>query len=301
MKQFEMNHCREFKCISDKCRHSCCIGWDIAVDFVTVGKYISEGFSEMLYTDSDGDVCLKKDENGRCVMLTDSGLCSLINKTGGDDLLGEICRLHPRYFIELADRREMGLGLCCEEAARLILTSTDKMTPVETEDDGEMTEPAAAEHAVFTLRCDITEMLQDRRLPIGIRMNNVCRRLGFERPDMDLELWIERLKGFERLDREWDGVLSRSLSDGVADEIVVEQLLCYFVYRYLGKSRNAEELILYWLFATACTEIICSLSNGEQNDLCEVARGFSAEIEYSPDNLEKFLDCLSEDYEVFRE
>ena len=39
MKIFAPSYYKTFKCIADKCRHSCCIGWDVYIDDETLEKY----------------------------------------------------------------------------------------------------------------------------------------------------------------------------------------------------------------------------------------------------------------------
>ena len=39
MKTIVPNYYKNFRCIADKCRHSCCVGWEIDVDDATMEKY----------------------------------------------------------------------------------------------------------------------------------------------------------------------------------------------------------------------------------------------------------------------
>ena len=39
MKIYAPNYLKSFHCIADKCRHSCCIGWDIYIDDDTLNVY----------------------------------------------------------------------------------------------------------------------------------------------------------------------------------------------------------------------------------------------------------------------
>ena len=41
MKLYAPKYYERFKCIADKCSHSCCIGWEIDVDADTLKKYKS--------------------------------------------------------------------------------------------------------------------------------------------------------------------------------------------------------------------------------------------------------------------
>lgn len=39
----------EFKCIADKCKLTCCSGWDINIDNNTYGKWNKEKVSVLIY------------------------------------------------------------------------------------------------------------------------------------------------------------------------------------------------------------------------------------------------------------
>ena len=40
MKLFAPKYYTEFSCIADRCRHSCCIGWEIDIDADTAEKQL---------------------------------------------------------------------------------------------------------------------------------------------------------------------------------------------------------------------------------------------------------------------
>ena len=117
---------KKFKCIASECTDSCCIGWDIPIDPSTLSRYRAVGgeLGERL-SDSigiiDSEAEMRMCKNGRCPFLLDSGLCELICRLG-DSYLSDICREHPRYYTVLGDTAYGGVGMSCEEAARLILT-----------------------------------------------------------------------------------------------------------------------------------------------------------------------------------
>ena len=123
MEEIFPNYYKKFKCIADRCKHSCCIGWEIDIDDDTKEYYESlEGdFAEKLRERIKGEpahftLCA----DGRCPFLNKEGLCDIIIELGEDSLC-DICFLHPRFSNVYEDFIETGLGLCCEEAARLIL------------------------------------------------------------------------------------------------------------------------------------------------------------------------------------
>ena len=125
-----------FKCIADKCKDNCCIGWEIDVDDATLEKYESlEGASgdAIRATLNGGEVTtFKLSKNERCANLDYHGLCKIISALG-EDYLCQICRDHPRYFNETTEGIEGGIGLACEAAAQLILTAKNPHKTVSVE------------------------------------------------------------------------------------------------------------------------------------------------------------------------
>ena len=63
-------------------------------------------------------------KNERCAFLNENNLCDIIINCGEDHLC-QICRDHPRYFEWYGNIKEGGIGLSCEEGARLILSDCD--------------------------------------------------------------------------------------------------------------------------------------------------------------------------------
>lgn len=121
----------DFSCTASRCRHSCCRGWEIDIDEDTLALYDA-------LTGDIGDTVRRSiertptphfalTENEDCPFLQPDGLCRLI-LTLGEESLCDICAEHPRFYNEYPDRIEAGLGLCCEEAVRLLL---ERDTPLE--------------------------------------------------------------------------------------------------------------------------------------------------------------------------
>ena len=120
----------EFKCINKACKHNCCIGWEIDIDKDTAMKYkeFPGEFGKKLNANiSDSPARFKNLPNGRCPFLNKDNLCDIIINIDEEHLC-EICKAHPRFINELPDRTEYGIGLSCEEAARIILTKSSPVT-----------------------------------------------------------------------------------------------------------------------------------------------------------------------------
>ena len=107
---------KDFKCTASFCKHTCCAGWEIDIDEVSLQRFL--GFPDIAEHIRDGSIILDKDE--RCPFLRKDGLCQMITDHG-EDFICDICKEHPRFYNEYEDHIEAGLGLVCEEACRIIL------------------------------------------------------------------------------------------------------------------------------------------------------------------------------------
>ncbi|MBQ4100997.1 MAG: flagellin lysine-N-methylase, partial [Oscillospiraceae bacterium] len=129
MKTTSFDYYDKFRCIAGNCIDNCCIGWEIDIDEKSLDYYKSLGdeFGQKLCNNIDFNTSPAHFIlNGeRCPFLNENNLCNIIlNK--GEDKICEICTLHPRYFEWYNDLCEAGIGLCCEEAGRLILTDKSR-------------------------------------------------------------------------------------------------------------------------------------------------------------------------------
>ena len=302
----------QFHCIAERCRHNCCIGWEIDVDEDTLMAYdrIGGEMGERLRRDIDrsGEAphfILGAHE--RCPFLNDKNLCDLI-LYGGEDMLCQICTDHPRYRSFFSERTEIGVGLCCEEAARLILTKREKTTLVVT-GDGDLDEEEAA---LLALRERIFDAAQNREEPIERRMERILRLCGAQMPDIPLAQWAECYLSLERMDEAWTDIL-KSLREH-ADELPLsafaarmkereteyEQLLVYFLYRHVPAALDDGDVSSKAAFAVLSVRLLFALGalhfllNGDftVEDQIELCRLYSAEVEYSDENMEALFDAL---------
>ena len=127
MKLYAPEYYKKFTCIADRCRHSCCIGWEIDIDGDAIKKYsqsrlpYAEKIINSIEKGADSNhfrLC----DGRRCAHLDSRGLCKIIIECG-EDYLCDICREHPRFYNYTARGAEVGLGMSCEAAAKLILSS----------------------------------------------------------------------------------------------------------------------------------------------------------------------------------
>lgn len=292
----------EFRCIADKCRHSCCIGWEIDIDPDTRAKYrrVAGAFGTRLNDCiEDGEVsCFRLGADERCPMLNENGLCDLITELG-EDMLCQICADHPRYRSFFTSRTEIGLGMCCEEAARIILTRNTPVQLVTLEDDGVDEALIDDEADLLALREKLTALLQDDTHPLEARLDALLAAVDFTIPEKD---WAEVYRGLERLDPAWDSCLDAldfSLAAPTQLQAALRNFAVYMLYRHLPGALEDDDIpgrVAFCVLSTRILAALCARKDGcTIADCIEFARMYSAEIEYSEDNICALLDALWEE------
>lgn len=324
------NYYAEFHCIASACRHSCCVGWEIDVDedalarYDTVGGELGRRLQEGIDRESDPP-CFRLTPDEKCPFLNPSGLCDLITELGEDSLC-HICDDHPRFRNVANDRVELGLGLCCEAAASLILGQTELFSVVELSPEEAAHERFSREEPdgpdpiadrLLVLRSALLNTVQNRTMPLSDRIRHLYAVL-----DINLS-WTTAgrsatlahfggiaalLRSMERLDPAWDACLDALATlpedplrelDG-EDSTAYEQLLCYFLYRYMaaeydGRPDMERVRALFAVLSTALIHAVHRATGGEDlESLCEIARMFSSEIEYSEENVERLMDEIED-------
>ncbi len=178
MKLIMPEYCQEFRCIADKCRDSCCIGWEIDIDEQTASYYDTVGgaFGEKLKKNISDSVpeSFVLDENERCPFLNEKNLCEIIINLG-EDKLCHICSEHPRYYEWFDGVAEGGIGLCCEEAARIILSQENNCSFYEREMPNETADEYDYElyDCLFSARKKIMSCLADKSYPLNQRLAGI--------------------------------------------------------------------------------------------------------------------------------
>ena len=301
MKIYVPQYYKDFQCIAEKCRHNCCIGWEIDIDSTTYEKYMNvkgnfgKKLKSCIVNDDMAHFALDKQE--RCPFLNSCNLCEIIDNLG-EDYLCQICDDHPRYRNFFYSREEIGLGLCCEEAARIILTRKDKFNLVPMNNEIEVIDKKDREF--FLERDMVLSVLQQREINLGDRIKN----LNINLPNLTLKELKYFFSSMERLDCVWDKYLMYlDLTDDFKNDIfeddlwqrAFEQLIIYFIYRHM-----AEHGSLAIAFAILSAKLISGICYGffkENNcisieNLIEFSRAYSSEIEYSDENTDKIFDLL---------
>ena len=304
MKLIVPDYYEKFTCIADRCKHSCCIGWEIDIDEETLRDYRSVGgsFGERLRAGiefGEDGACFRLDENERCPFLNENGLCDIILHLG-EERLSQICTDHPRFCSFYSDRTEIGLGLCCEEAARILLSRKEPIRLTVLQDDGEEDFLCEEEKVFFGKRDFLFDIIQDRDLCVSDRMRRILKVFDIELPKKSFDEWLGILLSLEIMDDAWKALLSEAREVPICDTLKNEweNLLWYFIYRHVSDpGRDIRKDVSFSVFSVAVIRKLFSYlcARGESVDtetLTELCRLYSSEIEYSEENTERIKDFL---------
>lgn len=360
MKYHKPSFFDQFKCIGSACTDTCCAGWEIEVDETTAQGYLAEkgAFGDRLRREigSEPGEYFFKLKNNRCPFLNKENLCDIFINLG-EDRLCDICREHPRFYNWFGDYTEVGLGLCCEEAERLLFSDSKPLTFVEEvhTDASDLLDDESEEcEQMLEERKAIFSILQNRKKNIGARLKRLLLQLPYademllltvpilewDDPESITKLdynakpstntlkssalfLIRFFGGMESLDKTWPSMM-KELEQNIDSLIDVdkaaefiqfmkgenrlyeyEHIAVYMIYRYYPEillDGQAEAKILF-AAASICLLFLMDLQCFQKNtaytqqDRIELVRRFSKEIEYCPENMERFEKCCTEQYE----
>ena len=113
-----------FKCIADKCKFTCCSGWDINIDSNTYEKWNKEKnkckdiLNKLKFIDNDY-IIINKKTNDTCPFLDNRRLCNIV-KSNGDEYLSLTCQRFPRIENTFEGIKELTLSCSCPEVVDII-------------------------------------------------------------------------------------------------------------------------------------------------------------------------------------
>lgn len=301
MQSFAPRYYKEFKCISTRCSHSCCIGWEICVDGESVERYrrFRDDGDASIYDsiNFDGEeahfaLC----ENGRCPHLCDTGLCNII-LNHGEEALSEICARHPRFYNISPCRAEIGLGAVCEEAARLILECRDYCTLEESTERLSFDDSSDTAEGIdaYSERARIYTVLSNTDIPYHDRLKMLWERYSSAPSSLSDEYWRELLLSLEYMDEgaKEDFIhYSSSIESSSEYDEACERFLAYLIYRYVFGKMTDEEIKCALGFSFFCERLFFSILNHtEKSSVSAItaARTVSEEMEYSESNRDEIM------------
>lgn len=294
---------RHFKCIAAACRHSCCIGWEVDVDGESLALYdrmthpYAAGIRDSIdYTDTPHFALT---EGERCPHLAPSGLCNIITECG-EQALCQICRDHPRYRNFYDEVTELGLGLSCEEAARLALCGDDLGFIISDSEDMTDTE-YRREYPLDLFSGDEAYLAEEKKRLISLASDsskNIDERLKILLPKAPASDEIKSLfLSLEILDDGWRERISLLSAEDFALDLdkfsnCIERALVAIIYRH-SSAESFYAPVTVAAFAALSVITVAALARSAEA-FADTLRAWSAEVEYSTENTEKILDFIEE-------
>lgn len=303
-KEYKPIYYQKFSCISSECKHSCCKLWEIDIDEYSLDNYENnypEIFSSVLISEENDETeyRFKMDNRKSCVHLKENGLCSLICQYG-EDIIPDNCFQHPRFVNEFPGRIEYGMGLCCEEVARLVLDLDFPFEFIEEFNHDihdicpeEDTETEKGQYEIFGLFDAERRKLLEDSYKENYDIGNFLLRY-------DNNTVYNILTKCETLDENWNEYVSY-LKENPAERIteydeLFRKLLRYYIYRF-EYDMVADRMKTFASFALSTVYGIVSgmkrrNARVDKKQIFEICREFSAEIEYSTINPDIVFNAL---------
>ena len=302
----------KFKCTASKCSDTCCVGWEIDVDEASQEAYrkVTGAFGDKLRANIE-DGHFKLLPHDRCPFLDKNNLCE-IYKHLGKGALCDICREHPRFVEVYGDIMEKGLGLCCEEATRLLLEGegplgfvTEECDEPEDEideDDREIRDQVLYEReAIFNIIADTSKPFSNRLYEAFGYTEQICSGEGDSGPLKNSREMVELLAKTESFGPAWDEALARIQASvgavrdqGFFSENESARLLAYLIYRHYAKclfeGREQGKLkfaIFFWNMARFFTRELAGTMDGATPETIKInaIKILSRQLEYAEENM----------------
>ena len=270
-------------CKADKCKHSCCKGWEIDIDEETAGKYLAmtgELGAEIRQNigKNEDSYFFKLTEDERCPFLQKNGLCKIILNIGEENIC-EICTMHPRFFTMLDDVELCGVGLSCEKTCELLLG--DEKDLVFYIEDTE--EELSFSEVLAVIGLNLPNEMQEFSLAVNAENINKVLEIMAKTEPID-ENWSKELSIMQDMDNV--ELKAKEYLEN-SDKNILNKIYKYILYRQLERlvDIDIEALINYAQYSILFIILHTMISK----ELGESVRRWSEQIEYDTDNVDLIL------------
>lgn len=274
---------KNFLCKADKCKHSCCKGWEIDIDEETAGKYLAmtgELGAEIRQNigKNEDSYFFKLTEDECCPFLQKNGLCKIILNIGEENIC-EICTMHPRFFTMLDDVELCGVGLSCEKTCELLLG--DEKDLVFYIEDTE--EELSFSEVLAVIGLNLPNEMQEFSLAVNAENINKVLEIMAKTEPID-ENWSKELSIMQDMDNV--ELKAKEYLEN-SDKNILNKIYKYILYRQLERlvDIDMEALINYAQYSILFIILHTMISK----ELGESVRRWSEQIEYDTDNVDLIL------------
>lgn len=159
-----------FKCIADKCKFTCCEGWDVSIDSDTYSKWNKLNDKNLLSNIKVNNCrgkktySIDKETKDACPFLDNKGLCNVV-KSNGDEYLSLTCRTFPRIYNKFDDVTEVSLSCSCPEVVEIISNINEEINII-SESENDLLE----EFLELKIRKNIINIINKENIPLDIKL-----------------------------------------------------------------------------------------------------------------------------------
>ena len=152
--------------------------------------------------------------------------------------------------------------------------------------------PDEAEEEIIKLRDNVLAVVTDRSASIKTRVKTLLKSFQLPNEAQELSFFLPLFASLEYMSPKSLPLFSSVTDEKILTDIEYEQILNYFVCRYLANSIDETEIRAYLAFALLSTNFISALAKNMPKT--EACRLYSSEIEYNEENVAIIIEKICE-------
>lgn len=301
---------KNFKCIAGDCPDSCCQGWEVDADSDSLEYY--KTLDNSLEIKKRIDFVLSKDEfdntiftlapKKRCPFLNDENLCDMHIAIGGEHT-PYTCRTFPRFIYDFGATREIGISFSCPVASDMMYNTESFDFETEVNSDLPTLNDIDAEKyfLLYKGRTEAYKIAKDKNKNIRERLNDLLdlgvllqeKLFPYDEGGDDIA-FFDVFKNPELINPEWKEKVENFSLKQVSDTQSNENILMYFLYKYLMQAVYDEDALSK--IKMAVLGVLINTYFGEDSWTVHLWSKETEHSQYNMDRYKKLLknaDCLS--------
>ena len=301
---------KNFKCIAGDCPDSCCQGWEVDADSDSLEYYktldnsleIKKRIDSVLSKDEFDNTIFTLAPKKRCPFLNDENLCDMHIAIGGEHT-PYTCRTFPRFIYDFGATREIGISFSCPVASDMMYNTESFDFETEVNSDLPTLNDIDAEKyfLLYKGRAEAYKIAKDKNKSIRERLNDLLdlgvllqeKLFPYDEGGDDIA-FFDVFKNPELINPEWKEKVENFSLKQVSDTQSNENILMYFLYKYLMQAVYDEDALSK--IKMAVLGVLINTYFGEDSWTVHLWSKETEHSQYNMDRYKKLLksaDCLS--------
>ncbi len=301
---------KNFKCIAGDCPDSCCQGWEVDADSDSLEYYktldnsleIKKRIDSVLSKDEFDNTIFTLAPKKRCPFLNDENLCDMHIAIGGEHT-PYTCRTFPRFIYDFGGTREIGISFSCPVASDMMYNTESFDFETEVNSDLPTLNDIDAEKyfLLYKGRAEAYKIAKDKNKSIRERLNDLLdlgvllqeKLFPYDEGGDDIA-FFDVFKNPELINPEWKEKVENFSLKQVSDTQSNENILMYFLYKYLMQAVYDEDALSK--IKMAVLGVLINTYFGEDSWTIHLWSKETEHSQYNMDRYKKLLknaDCLS--------